>query len=405
MKWLLIFIPFLISIQSLHKPTSVTIYGLKKKADGIGRHSIELNTLFSSKGIKVAHAGSEKRSLKTRLNRISKFSSENNILFSTDCLTAGHFYKLKKLRKLHNLMISLTMFESSRIPKAYVENLNNFFDIAIVPDNFLLEVYQSSGVEIPIFVNPLVIDLSPFLNANLYEKKTDTFVFGCFGSITRRKGQDLLLKAFAETYGNNTQFKLILSGRYAEPKFFQELHEYISCHHLNNVELKECSFSDEDYLKNFQKIDCYVSLSRGEGFSIQPREAMALGIPCIVTNNTGQTTICNSNLVLSVPSTNEIPCVYDSFQGENLGVQYDPSLQDCKIALRTMVQQHNYYVGLASDARSWASKYDLFSDFSSLYISFFKPEAIHLSEKNYIENNQIFTNSSKLYEKFKTLNY
>jgi hypothetical protein len=70
-----------------------------------------------------------------------------------------------------------------------------------------------------------------------------------------------------------------------------------------SVELKELERKGyEDFLAS---LDCYVTTSKGEGFSIIPREVLALGIPCIITNNTAQSTICSSGFVRSIKS--EIP--------------------------------------------------------------------------------------------------
>ena len=56
------------------------------------------------------------------------------------------------------------------------------------------------------------------------------------------------------------------------------------------------------YIEFISTFDCYVNLSKGEGFSIPPRESLALGIPCIISDNTAHKTICDSGLVLPVTS-------------------------------------------------------------------------------------------------------
>ena len=66
---------------------------------------------------------------------------------------------------------------------------------------------------------------------------------------------------------------------------------------LTNVELTEGMLSREENIDFFRDIDCYVLVSKAEGFSITPREALAAGIPCILSNNTAHKTICETGLV------------------------------------------------------------------------------------------------------------
>ena len=55
------------------------------------------------------------------------------------------------------------MFESSKIPNEWANILNNYFDIVVVPDSYLIEIYKNSGVNLPIFVLPLSISIEELL--------------------------------------------------------------------------------------------------------------------------------------------------------------------------------------------------------------------------------------------------
>ena len=69
-----------------------------------------------------------------------------------------------------------------------------------------------------------------------------------------------------------------------------------------NVEILLSSLPGSEYKSFLQSLDCYVLLSRGEGFSLTPREALALGKPCIITNNTAHQTIAKTGFVYVVQS-------------------------------------------------------------------------------------------------------
>ena len=55
---------------------------------------------------------------------------------------------------------AVSMLECSSIPYYWVSILNNKFDFVIVPDQWLVKIYEDCGVTIPIFVLDLVVDYS-----------------------------------------------------------------------------------------------------------------------------------------------------------------------------------------------------------------------------------------------------
>ncbi|AEI88995.1 MAG: Glycosyl transferase, group 1 [Candidatus Midichloria mitochondrii] len=59
---------------------------------------------------------------------------------------------------------------------------------------------------------------------------------------------------------------------------------FVAENKLNNVKVEIKNKDNEEHLADFQKIDAYVSPSRGGGFSIIPRKSLALGVPTIITD-------------------------------------------------------------------------------------------------------------------------
>lgn len=104
-----------------------------------------------------------------------------------------------------------------------------------------------------------------------------------------------------------------------------------------------------------KSLDCYVLLSKGEGFSIAPREALALGIPCIITNNTAHKTICNTGFVCNVKCNKKINAYYPWFG--NVGYQFDCSVDQVCRCLKLMYQNYSNYKVKALKARDWVKSY------------------------------------------------
>ena len=299
------------------------------------------------------------------------------------------------------IRIAYSMYESSLIPQGWVKILNHSFDAVAVPDPFLVDVYKNSGVLIPIFVVPLGRDLSPFLSLPLKTERHSKFIFANFSLCDRRKNTLKLVEAFAREFSNDPTVKLRLCWRTALDKSYRTLIlDTIQKKHLTNVIVEERSVDISEHIKRFLEIDCLVSASTGEGFSIIPREAMALGIPSIVTNNTAQTTICDSGLVRSVPANIPVPAMYP-WKG-NFGFQYDCTVDDLAAAMREVYENYNQYILKAPMCREWARSFDL-SQLKSAYMNFLKPKKVVMGPTNAITSDGIMTTSPKLFKKFRSI--
>ena len=292
------------------------------------------------------------------------------------------------------------MFESTRIPKEWVHILNTSFDGAIVPDEFLVKVYQESGVKIPVFVIPLGRDFSRYLNAPLKETRGRPFVFANFSACNARKNQLKLVRAFGDVFGNSPEVELRMGWRWADGEVPRGILAELAARGLTNVTIDQQAFDADAYFERFQEVDCYVNIATGEGFSIQPREAMALGIPVIVTDNTGQKTICDSGLVRVVPSPYEIRALYP-FPGD-FGVQYQCRTEDVEEALRDVYTNYEAYLQRGAEARAWASGYH-FTNMTPLYRSLVKPVRVVLGARDEIRaDGTVVTASKALFRKYRS---
>ena len=293
-----------------------------------------------------------------------------------------------------------TMFESTRIPRDWVHILNTSFDGAIVPDEFLVEVYRESGVKIPVFVIPLGRDFSRYLEAPIKGARGTPFVFANFSACNARKNLLKLVQAFGDAFGNNSDVQLRLGWRWVDGELPRSIFSEISARGLTNVTIDQRAFDAQAYFDRFQQVDCYVNIATGEGFSIQPREAMALGIPVIATDNTGQKPICNSGLVRVVPSPYAIKALYP-FPGD-FGSQYQCRTEDVVEALRDVYTNYETYLQKGPEARSWASQYH-FTKMTPQYRSLIKPVQVMLGKMNKIgTDGTVVTTSKSLIRKYRS---
>lgn len=406
--------PFAISYyrRMFYRPY-LTVMGFASMSDGIGRQSVEIMDAMKDV-VSVGFHPSKKSKMEDVPVAVQKIMNKKKAQLGKVVIYEDIFYpfsyiffkKRFDLNKQDQVRIAYSMFESSEIPKYWVYNLNLYFDAVVVPDPFLIDVYKNSGVTLPIFVVPLGLNLQQFIKEPLKDSFHTPFVFGNFSTCISRKNHHELIQAFHEAFGNNSDVVLWMNSRYTEEHLFDKLQQQIQDLGVDNILLTNDCPDSKEYLENFKRVDCYVSISQSEGFSIQPREAMALGIPCIVSDNTAQSTICKSGLVTAVPSPHQELAYYEAFR-EVFGYRYNIDFPACVEALRSMYDSRknlskDELVEKSGQLRAWASYYD-YSSLRPLYKTLIKPRKVILGETNTLQEDVLITNSTSLYKKYRAI--
>ncbi|MBA3954047.1 glycosyltransferase [Candidatus Dependentiae bacterium] len=316
------------------------------------------------------------------------------------CLTFSALWSKHNsiLDTLPNSFIKLaySMFEATTIPKEWVALLNTHFDGVVVPDASCLHIYKNSGVTKPIFTLPHPVYLDSFLEQPLRTTPNNPFVFGLSAAFDYRKNIELVVEAFGKAFGNNPQVKLRIHGRRGNKDAFNTI---IKKYNLTNVEVIVASLSQEKYIEFMASLDCYILLSRGEGFSVTPREALALGIPCILSNNTAHTTLCATGLVYPVTSKKLCTVVYSDYN-DHVSSMYDTDLAASSQAMRKVYTQYTAYKFKALKGREWVKNYSIDS-LRPYYLSLLKPKKIIFGKYNKVTPQYLMTNSPALYDKYR----
>jgi len=372
-------------------------------ADGIGRQGPGIiGAVHDSLKVNALQLGQPnyKNISKDVLNVLIKpFDGFGRVTFWTYILGLNENMVAQHKNIASPIKIAYSMFESDAIPKLWTNILNSYYDMVVVPDEYLVSVYKSSGVKIPIFVIPLGIMVENLLERPLKTKVNDPFTFGMSAGFWSRKGHIEVLKAFAKSFGNNPKFRLRLHGRFGPYKI--EVEKAVSAAKLNNVELLTSPLSPSEYDDFMDSIDCYTFPSMGEGFSITPRETLALGKPCIVSNNTCHKTICNSGFVVPLPANTKVPAVYEVFGNQTIGNYYKGSTNDLSKLMEDVSSNYDEYLAKASGGREWVKQY-LWPNLKPIYLNLFNPKSIQLDTNNHIDANSFKTNDKVLFNKIKT---
>ncbi len=393
-----------IGLQATYTPSpyDLTIVGQVSFADGLGRLPIGLidclnYDLYINHVPTPGHYSCTDVSEEVRTVLTDPYAVPGNVALLFDILWAHEVVPSRFMPKESFIKIAYSMLESSEIPRQWVNILNEQFDAVVVPDPYYKEVYLRSGVHIPLFVLPHGIYIDELLAQTSKKKKATPFVFGCSAAYWPRKNHEVLIEAFSEEFGNDPQVILKLHGRTGSKSYVTKLTKQITDRGIKNIELIKKKLSKQGYENFFRSLDCYVLVSKGEGYSVTPREALALGIPCILSNNSAHKTIGASGCVYSVSSEISEPAYY-SHLGMS-GDYYNCSVKDVRKALREVYTHYSTYLNKAHKGRKWVERYT-WKSLKKKFLNLIKPKKVKLGKDNVITDEYLMTSSQQLYDKY-----
>ena len=220
--------------------------------------------------------------------------------------------------------IGIVPFETTLVPPSWIPRINKF-DALFVPCKQNVQAFRDSGVTVPIEVIHWGVD--PSIYHELQRPERNVFTFGIMGSLSVRKGIDVLIKAFKEEFGENEPVRLICKTS-----------NYVYTFGAKDKRIKEMlgpSTYDELMNEFFKQIDCFVFPTRGEGFGLPPLEAMATGVPAIVTGWSGPEEYMNNEVGWTIDShlVNATAFTKEVYK-EECGQWAEPSVEHLRKHLR-----------------------------------------------------------------------
>ena len=211
-----------------------------------------------------------------------------------------------------------SMFETTHTPKSWIEILNKAEEI-LVPSSWLVESWKEQGVKRPIHVYGHGVDPEVFFPLERPDRETYTFLH--YGRLSLRKGTDLVYRAFVEEFSHGEDVRLVLKDTVPFcPVLIED----------PRVKWIHATYSKEQMRELMREADCFVFPTRGEGFGLPPLEAMATGLPTIVTNWSGPVDYADPADTLLLPyrldRAFEFETIYQEFlaPGEKTGEWAEP---------------------------------------------------------------------------------
>ncbi len=205
--------------------------------------------------------------------------------------------------KTARLMSTWFYYELNSLPKKLVEDINSN-DQVYVCSAFVGRTFSEQGVTAPITV--LGHGFDPNFYTPTKRSRGEKFIFLCVAEHTPRKNLSVLIHCFEQAFQNVKDVRLILKlGLHGEG----DIRSHIT--QPNKVSMhRGRSLSEANLAGLYKSAHCFVLPTRAEGFGMPILEAMATGLPVIVTNYSGHLDFCteensfliaNNDLVESSP--------------------------------------------------------------------------------------------------------
>lgn len=181
-------------------------------------------------------------------------------------------------------------WEFGALPEEWVSAIKNV-DEVWAPSHYVKREYIESGVSAEkVFVVPNGIDPTKFSpEGKSYPLKTNKkFKFLFLGGTIWRKGGDLLVKTYLRTFKSDDDVALVIKDFGSKGCYAGQTHENQIKAAQNVPGNPEIIYLDHDMSAEeigslYRACDCLVYPYRGEGFALPVLEAMASGLPVIVT--------------------------------------------------------------------------------------------------------------------------
>ena len=237
--------------------------------------------------------------------------------------------------------IAYTVWETSKIPPSELEHLKQVDEIWI-PSTWGKALLEQNGI------SPDRVKVVPEgVNTQLYKPKhqeklassNNRFRFLSVGKWEKRKGIDILLKAYAQEFSVDEPVELVLHCYNPRlPKLKTQIKSFIF--KLNLPPHPPIRYSapvrESTMVELYNSCDAFVLATRAEGWGLPILEAMACGKPVIVTNYSAYLDFVNSQngYLVNVKNMTQVddPECFDSEL--DYGEWAEPDIEHLRCTLR-----------------------------------------------------------------------
>lgn len=246
-------------------------------------------------------------------------------------------------RPARGAFILVQPWEFSRLPQAWVVAVAQAVDEWWVPSAFVRDAGVRSGVAadklvvVPFGVNPGVFNpgVPP-----VPPPTQRSFRFLFVGGGIERKGFDLLLRAYVGEFSSDDDVCLVVKDFFYGGQAGQVVADLARRPRAPEIRYSYGTSAHESLGRLYTACDCYVQPYRGEGFGLTIVEAMACGLPVIVTGAGPAAEYCSEETAYFVPAT-QVP-VPGEVWPPSLPTEHPPSWYEPDLGALKQLMRHAY---------------------------------------------------------------
>lgn len=222
----------------------------------------------------------------------------------------GHEWPPDFTPPVHGHWIIMQPWEFGSLPRGWLEPMATTVDEIWVPTQFVREGFLRSGlVPDQVHVVPLAAADAFFRECKMAYplRTTKRFKFLFVGGTIPRKGIDLLLKAYTQTFSSKDDVCLVIKdmgfGTFYQGQTAEQLiTQARRMPHGPEIEYLHGELSEDEMRGLYAACDCLVHPYRGEGFGLPITEAMACGLPVLVTGYGACLDYCRDEHAYLIPA-------------------------------------------------------------------------------------------------------
>ncbi|KAB0577388.1 glycosyltransferase [Ideonella dechloratans] len=275
------------------------------------------------------------------------------------------------------MWVMIQPWEFGGIPQDWVAPMRDQVDEIWVPSQWVRDCYVASGVPADkLQVIPNGVDLARFSPGDSrYPLKTrKKFKILFVGGTIHRKGIDVVLEAYLHTFKSHEDVCLLIKGQPGTVYQGSDLHGF-----LENVRTRFPDAPEIEYITDALTEDEVIALYRscnvlalpyrGEGFGLPIAEAMACGLPVIVTREGAAADFVREEFAFLIPSERS-PTQVDRFKPSAPGFWLqEPDLKAVSRAMRAAYTDRAALRDMGRRARAFAEAHLSWQVASDLVLS------------------------------------
>ena len=239
-------------------------------------------------------------------------------------------------------LVLMQPWEFGRIPVDWVEPIGENVAQIWAYTNYVRDCYIASGIDPDIVeVVRLGVDVKRFhpglSGLDLPTDKTCKFLF--VGGTLERKGIDCLLKAYRSVFTPDDDVCLVIKDMgtrsfYENQTAGEQIRALQNDPHCADILYLTEDLPEADIPRLYAACDCLVHPYRGEGFGLPVAEAMACGLPVVVTQGGACDDFCNAETAYLVPARRIGVKFPDGMEAAGQPWMLEPDLDQLKVQLR-----------------------------------------------------------------------